>query len=84
MGVGMVFVYPLSARKDWTRWQVTRHFLLRGAILIALQFLIVNRAWELSPGGWGLDYYIGVLSALGITMMLGSLLVWLDVRLLRW
>ena len=40
--------------------------------MIALKFLIVNRAWELSPGGWGLVIYIGVLFALDGTMILGS------------
>jgi uncharacterized membrane protein len=56
---------------------VSGHFLLRGAIFIALQLLVVNRAWELSPDGWGVSVYIGVLFALGATMSLGSGLVWL-------
>jgi uncharacterized membrane protein len=45
--------------------------------LIALKLLLVNRAWELSPGGWGIQLYIGVLFALGACMILGSLLLWL-------
>jgi uncharacterized membrane protein len=44
---------------------------------MALQLLIVNRAWELSPTGWEVEIYIGVLFALGGTMILGSLLLWL-------
>ena len=76
MGTGM-WLFAQSRRKmGWSRWAVTRHFLVRGALLIALQFLVENQAWRLSPG-WQLDVYVGVLFALGGTMILGSLLVWL-------
>lgn len=51
-------------------------------MLIALQLLLVNRAWELSPGGWGVDWYVGVLSALGGGLILGSLLLRLKPSLL--
>ena len=44
--------------------------------------LVVNRAWELSLGGWGIQIYAGVLYALGGTMILGSLLLWLKPRYL--
>jgi uncharacterized membrane protein len=77
MGAGMA-LYAVSRRKrGWSRWAVTRHFLIRGGVLVALQLLVINRAWELSPGGWGINTYIGVLVALGGTMILGSLLLWL-------
>ncbi len=49
--------------------------------MIALQLLVVNRAWELSAE-WGVGVYIGVLFALGSTMILGSLLLWLDPKYL--
>jgi len=75
MGAGML-LFAVSRRKQgWSEWAILRHFWIRGAVLIALQFLIVNRAWELSPGGWGVSIYVGVLFALGSTMMLGSLLL---------
>jgi len=77
MGVGMALLAHSWQQRGWRRWQITRHLLLRGALLIALKLLVVNRAWELSPGGWGIDLYIGVLFALGGTMILGSLLLWL-------
>jgi uncharacterized membrane protein len=51
-------------------------------VLMALQLLVVNRAWELSPQGWGLEIYVGVLFALGGTMILGSALLWLDRKYL--
>lgn len=80
MGVGMLLLTRSRQKQGWSRWQLLRHFWTRGALLIALQLLVVNRAWELSPGGWGLDIYIGVLFALGGTMILGSLLLWLRPR----
>jgi uncharacterized membrane protein len=80
MGVGMFLLARSRQKQGWSRWQILRHFWIRGALLIVLQLLVVNRAWELSTGGWGLDIYIGVLFALGGTMILGSLLLWLRPR----
>ena len=78
MGAGMVLLANSHRRRGWSEWAVIRHFLIRGGLLIALQLLVVNRVWEFSPGGWGLDVYVGVLFALGGTMILGSLLEWLE------
>ena len=77
MGVGMFLFARSRAERGWSRWAIIRHFLIRGVLLMALQLLIVNRAWELSPQGWDIMIYIGVLFALGCTMILGSLLLWL-------
>lgn len=77
MGAGMVLFAHARQQSGWSRWAIVRHFLIRGGLLMALQLLVVNRAWELSPGGWGLDIYIGVLFALGSTMIVSSALVWL-------
>jgi uncharacterized membrane protein len=77
MGVGMVLLTFSRKRQGWSRWRIMRFFWTRGVLLILLQFLIVNRAWALSPGGWALDSYAGVLFALGGTMILGSFLLWL-------
>jgi uncharacterized membrane protein len=77
MGAGMLLFAHYRQREGWSRWAVMRHFWIRGAVLVALQLLVVNRAWECSPGGWGLSIYIGVLFALGGAMILGSLLLWL-------
>jgi uncharacterized membrane protein len=82
MGVGMVLFAHSRRKQGWSEWAIIRHFLIRGGLLIALQLLVVNRAWELSPGGWALDIYIGVLFALGGTMILGSLLLWLKPEVL--
>ncbi len=72
MGVGMFLFANARRKQGWNERQILRFFLIRGGILIALKFLLINRAWELSPGGWGIDLYIGVLFALGGTLILGS------------
>jgi uncharacterized membrane protein len=77
MGLGMALFARSRQERGWTKWDIIRHFFIRGGVLIALQFLVVNQVWKLSPGGWGIKIYIGVLSALGTGMILGSLLLWL-------
>jgi uncharacterized membrane protein len=76
MGVGMFLFADARQKRGWGKWAVIQHFLIRGAILIMLQVLVVNRAWELSGEGWPM-IYVGVLFALGSTMILSSLLLWL-------
>jgi uncharacterized membrane protein len=75
MGAGMVLFAHSRRARGWSERAIVGHFLVRGGVLIGLQFLVVNRAWELSPGGWMLDVYVGVLFALGGAMILGSLLL---------
>lgn len=77
MGAGMTLYAIKHARTGQSRLKIMSHFWARGALLIALQFLVVNRAWQLSPGGWGPNIYVGVLYALGGAMILSSLLLWL-------
>jgi len=76
MGLGMLLFAKDHQERGWGKWAVIRHFLIRGVVLIALQLLVVNRAWELSVGGWP-NIYIGVLFALGSAMILSSMLLWL-------
>ena len=78
MGVGMTLFADSRRARGWGEWQIRRHFWLRGAILMALQLLVVNRAWEATPGGWNLNIYIGVLFALGLTMVIASFLLRLN------
>jgi uncharacterized membrane protein len=82
MGAGMVLFADSRRRRGWSEGTIIAHLLTRGGLLIVLQLLVVNREWELSPGGWGIDIYIGVLFALGGTMMLGSLLLGLKPKVL--
>ncbi|MBT3336675.1 MAG: DUF1624 domain-containing protein [Anaerolineae bacterium] len=74
MGIGMWLFAQSRREKDWKNSQIIRHFAVRGLVLIALQFFIVNPAWGLSPSGWVLETYVGVLFALGGTMILLSFL----------
>jgi uncharacterized membrane protein len=78
MGVGMVLLSLRRGEEGWNKAEIRRHFLLRGVLLILLQLLVINRAWELSLGGWGLTVYIGVLTALGGAMIVTAWLV--DMR----
>jgi uncharacterized membrane protein len=77
MGVGMGLSAVALLRRGWSKPQITVSFLIRGFILIVLQFLVVNRAWEINPTGWGVQFYFGVLVALGAGMIISSGLVWL-------
>jgi uncharacterized membrane protein len=77
MGVGMALFTERQAGKQQSRLHLMVYFWIRGSLLIALQFLIVNLAWKLSPDGWGPRIYIGVLFALGGTMIISSFLLWL-------
>ncbi len=81
MGVGM-FLYAHSRRNaGWSEWQILRHFFIRGLILILLQFTLINQAWKLGPGEFP-QTYVGVLFALGCTMICVSLT--LRLRPLHW
>jgi len=73
MGVGMLLFADSRWRRGWNVWQISGHFWLRGSILIALQLLVVNPIWKAGPGFFP-DTYIGVLIALGGTMILGGFL----------
>lgn len=83
MGVGMVLFARSRRAQGWTEGTILRHLWVRGGLLVALQLLVVIRAWRLSPGGWVPRVYIGVLFALGGSMILGSLLLgWRPTHLL--
>jgi len=74
MGIGMVLFAASRRKRGWSEWAIVRHFLVRGAVLIVLQFSLVNLAWNLGPQTFP-DVYMGVLAALGGGMILGSLFV---------
>jgi uncharacterized membrane protein len=72
MGVGMLLFAESRRKKGWNMWQITGHFWIRGIVLVALQLWIINPIWKAGPEFFP-AMYIGVLIALGGTMMLGSL-----------
>lgn len=80
MGTGMMLFAGARQEGGWSSSAIRRHFLLRGFLLMLLQFTLVNLAWAWSPGGWVLSAYVGVLFALGGTMIVGSFLLQLDTK----
>lgn len=82
LGAGMILFKNARLQMGWDKGHFFKHFILRGGILIFLQFSVVNHLWELSAGGWPIELYIGVLFALGGTMIIGSFLIWLRPRTL--
>jgi uncharacterized membrane protein len=74
MGVGITLFARNRREQGWGEWDISRHFLVRGGLLVALQLLVVNWAWKLGPEPFP-SLYIGVLFALGGGMMIGSALL---------
>ena len=74
MGCGIVLFSYSHMQRGWSMGRVRRHFILRGAILIILQFTLVNPIWKLSPLMFP-NWYQGVLVALGGTMIISTLLL---------
>ena len=82
LGVGQGLGARSRRRQGWGWGRITWQFLLRGLLLIAVQLVLVNRAWELSPSGWVVKWYFGVLFALGggliLTAPLSGLKPWMQ------
>jgi uncharacterized membrane protein len=83
MGIGMVLFARSRRKQGWSEARISRHFIIRGAILVLLQFFAENSAWLVGPstdfhppgGGGQVWFHFGVLFALGVTMILGALLI---------
>jgi uncharacterized membrane protein len=83
MGTGMVLFAASRRRQEWSESRISRHFIMRGVLLVLLQFFAENSAWLLGPstefhppgGGGQVWFHFGVLYALGMTMILGAFLV---------
>ena len=77
MGVGMLLFAESRQKQGWNIWKIAGHFWVRGLVLIALQLLVVNPIWKAGPEFFP-EMYIGVLIALGGTMIIGSFLLRLN------
>ncbi len=77
MGVGMSLFAESRQKQGWSIWKIAGHFWVRGLVLIALQLLVVNPIWKAGPEFFP-ETYIGVLIALGGTMIIGSFLLRLN------
>ena len=72
LGVGAVLFARARRRAGWSQRRVTIHLLVRGALLIVLQFTLENAAWEFGDSLGGFTY-IGVLYALGASLVVAAL-----------
>ena len=96
MGFSMTLLCHARTRKGWSNRRLQVFFVTRGALLIALQFSLVNLGWILAERGigapglnvveifvnGGTTRYFGVLWALGLSMILTSLLFRLSSRVI--
>lgn len=88
MGAGMVWFAYARRQAGWSAWRTRRFFLTRGLVLVLLQQLGENPTWLLStlsssghavslPPGGGTPFFLhlGVLNALGLTMIAWACLI---------
>jgi uncharacterized membrane protein len=76
LGAGMVLLADARRRLGWSEGRIMRHLALRGVVLIALQLLVENPAWQIGAGpifdrAVFLSYF-GVLYGLGAAMIAGA------------
>jgi uncharacterized membrane protein len=74
MGAGMLLFAQARWRDGWSIWKIRAHFWVRGTLLILLQLFLINPIWKAGPGFFP-ETYIGVLIALGGTMIIASFFV---------
>lgn len=74
MGVGMFLFAHNRRARGWTKRQTIMHFAVRGFILVIIQFVLENPAWNIGSDSSSVTYF-GVLYALGGCMILGGFLL---------
>jgi len=89
LGLGLVFFAESRRRLGWPDGRIRRYLLRRGLILIGLQFFAENSAWTLVPIQEAIPgetrpifVYLGVLFALGASMIVGGWLLRLRTSIL--
>jgi uncharacterized membrane protein len=97
MGAGMTLFARSRRARGWSEGRISRHFGVRGAVLVGVDLVLVFPAFVLGmlesmlregsitappiPGGGGIPYLSpGVLTALGVCMMVAGLLTRLSTR----
>ncbi len=90
IGAGMILLANSRRSQGWPEGRITRFFLIRGFILVLLQFFLENLAWLIgvlsdktqvlsavatSASGEQVRFFFGVLFALGMSMVIWALLL---------
>lgn len=83
MGASMILFAQSRRKKGWTEKEITRHFVIRGLLLILLQFFVENPGWSLGPvervappgGDSQVWFHFGVLYGLGLSMVIWAFLL---------
>jgi uncharacterized membrane protein len=90
MGAGMVWLGKARQRDGWSHARIRKYFITRGLMLLVIQHLVENLAWALGsssmsstmplliqPPGGGSDFifHFGVISALGVAMIVWAFLI---------
>lgn len=75
MGTAMILFAESHRKAGWKESEIVRHLMVRGVLLIALQFLVENRAWQLGEQAASFPLYFGVLYGLGAAMMVSALML---------
>ena len=74
MGAGISLFTESRRHQGWKDRRIILYLWARGALLVALQFLVINPIWKAGLEPFPVTY-IGVLVALGGTLILASLLI---------
>jgi uncharacterized membrane protein len=82
LGASVVLFAESRGQLGWSYGAIARKLIVRGLLLIALQLLVENPAWQLGGPFRLTPVYIGVLYALGGAMIVGALLVSLSAPML--
>jgi len=72
MGMGMVLMRNSRIKAGWEQNRVVRNLVIRGLILVALQFMLEDAAWAMRTGNIARFLSTGVLSTLGLAMVFSA------------
>lgn len=76
LGLGLALFHASRRRREWTEAEITRFMVTRGLLFIAIEQLLLN--WQLPVMHY--HPYFGVLSAMGITVVMMAFLRLLSRR----
>lgn len=79
MGIGIIFLYQSRLKEGWSIEKVCRYLIMRGSLLIFLQFTLLQCFEILAEHR--VYFYMGVLFSLGTCMIFSSLLLYAIYKL---